>query len=70
LTKDFFGSFPIRQDIEILPADPIDDLRCPLRVNSRGKMSKYNGRLKLGWTVSETIGIAVINTNALKKLVK
>jgi len=40
--------FPIRQDIEILSADDVK-------------------QLKLGWTVKEVIGMAVINTRGLHK---
>jgi hypothetical protein len=39
---EFVGVMPIRQDIEVLPADEPK-------------------QLKLGWVVSEIIGIAIVN---------
>ena len=65
---EFVGKFPIRQDIEILPADKPKTIKfdSAVIVNSRGRMSKRS-RL-IGWTVYEKIGIGVINTRALSKL--
>jgi hypothetical protein len=39
---DFVGVMPVRQDIEVLPADEPK-------------------QLKLGWVVSEIIGVAIVN---------
>ena len=65
---EFIGTMPIRQDIEILPADkPLKlKLDCMIMVDNRGKMSKHS--FKLGWRVFEKIGLGIINTRGLKKL--
>ncbi len=46
--KTEIGSFPVRSELAILPAD------------ESGKV--------IGWTVTETIGMAAINTNAVNRL--
>lgn len=67
---EFYGRFPVRTDIEILGPDKPKTIamRSLFIVSCRGKMSKRS-RL-LGWSVSETIGIAVINPRCLSKLTK
>lgn len=52
---------PIHQDIEILPADePIQiDVYDHIIITSKGKITKR--RRGIGWTVKETIGIAIVN---------
>lgn len=47
---EFVGVMPIRQDIEVIPADEPKEL-------------------KLGWVVSEIIGVAIINPRACAKAV-
>lgn len=46
--RTFVGRMPIRQDIEILPAD-------------------QTKQLKLGWTVSEVIGMSIVNPSAVRR---
>lgn len=48
---EFVGVMPVRQDIEVIPADE-------------------PRQLKLGWVVSEIIGIAVINPRGVAKAVR
>lgn len=43
---EFVGVFPVRQDIEVLPADEPK-------------------QLKLGWVVSEIVGVAIVNTRSI-----
>jgi len=66
--------FPIRKEIEALPADKV----CPLDVNdqiiitSRNKIEARDcskGQV-LGWKVYETIGVSVINAKCLSKLTR
>ena len=53
--------FPIRQEIEILPADPVKTARDSIIIDSDGNIGVDRRRLNLGWTVTETIGIAIVN---------
>jgi hypothetical protein len=65
--------YPIRTEIEVLPADPIPTrkLHSYIIINSSGKCQLRKPRgLKLGWTVKEVIGIAVVNPRAVSKIVK
>jgi len=62
---EFVGVMPVRQDIEILPGD---DLRINVNdhivITSKRVMTDKplrGARLKLGWTVKEEIGVAVVN---------
>ncbi len=48
-STEFMGVFPVRQNIQVLPAD-----------GAR--------KLKLGWTVSETIGIGIINPSGISRM--
>ena len=43
---EFVGVMPVRQDIEVLPADEPK-------------------QLKLGWVVSEIVGIGIVNTRGV-----
>ena len=45
---EFVGVMPVRQDIEVLPAD-------------------VPRELKLGWVVSEIIGIGIVNPRGVSK---
>jgi hypothetical protein len=45
---EFVGVMPVRQDIEVLPADEPK-------------------QLKLGWVVSEIIGIGIVNPRGVSK---
>ena len=45
---EFVGVMPIRQDIEVIPAD-------------------QPRQLKLGWVVSEIIGLAIVNPRGVAK---
>lgn len=65
--------YPIRTEIEILPADPlpIRKLHSHIIINSSGKCQLRSSRkLKFGWTVKEEIGIACINPRAISKISK
>ena len=65
---EYVGQFPIRPDIEILPADPIHcKANDHLRINSEGKARKGNKRITWTWTVREVIGEAVINSRGITK---
>jgi hypothetical protein len=68
-------NFPIRQDIEILPADtkPTRDrlaFQDQIIITSKGRTQRKHRHLNLGWTVRETISVAVINPRSLEKLTK
>lgn len=61
--------FPIRQEIEVLPADPVMSLKANehLRISSNGKVYKKGKGLKLGFTVKESIGVAIVNPRGVAK---
>jgi hypothetical protein len=65
--------YPIRTEIEILPADPAPPkstrrLHSYIIINSSGKTQLRKPRgLKLGWTIEEKIGIAIVNRRAISK---
>lgn len=60
-------SFPIRQDITVLPADDSDEDKefdhDAITITSRGELGEKTRprNLKLGWSVYETIGVAIVN---------
>ncbi len=66
---EFVGVMPVRQDIEILPADEPRgniDVYDQITISSNNKTGKNRGgKLILGWTVKETIGIGVVNTKGV-----
>lgn len=72
---EFIDATPIRQGIEVLPADEPRDkyqFHDNIIITSKGKIG-LRGKVKpltLGWTVRETIGVAVVNTRAIKHLSK
>lgn len=63
--------FPIRQDIEVLSADDPKGTELSIHdrlvINSKGQIEELPSfrPLILGWTVKETIGIAVVNTRGV-----
>ena len=59
---------PMRRDITVLPADPIirADFQNKIIITSKGVTRKRWDGL-IGWTVKETIGIAVVNTKGVSK---
>jgi len=57
---------PIRQDIEILPADEPRS-KSPIIIDDKGELKQNK---VTGWTVAENIGISIINPRALSKLTK
>lgn len=63
--------FPIRQDIEVLPADEPKGtdvfVHDRIIITSKGKIEELPSFIpfRLGWTVKETIGIAVVNTSGV-----
>jgi len=63
---------PIRQDIEILPADEpsLVGIHDHLVITSKGKITRKGRYLKLGWTIKEAIGICIINSRAISKVTK
>lgn len=65
-----FYKVPVRTEIEVLPGDKhiVIGLSKAIKVSCRGKMLKNS--FTLGWTVYETMGIAVVNTGGLNKLTK
>lgn len=60
-------NLPIRQQITVLPADKVEDgpRLHKIVISARGK-ARVKQPFKLGWTVSEKIGVAIINTRGLK----
>lgn len=60
---------PIRMDIEVLPADepPVITVHDHLIITSKGKLERAGRRLKLGWTVKETIGMAIVNPRGVAR---
>jgi hypothetical protein len=65
---EFVGSLPIRQELTVLPADKPMGNHSHLHkivISARGK-AHIRQPFKLGWTVSEKIGVAIINPRALK----
>lgn len=60
----------IKQEIEILPADEIKepDIYNQIIITSSNKVIK-NDSFKLGWPISESIGIGAINLKAINKLI-
>jgi hypothetical protein len=69
---EFVGAMPVRQDIVVLPADEpkydaqydVDDQVIVTSRNAVGPKDKV-GKLVLGWVVTETIGIAVVNSRGV-----
>ena len=67
--------FPIRTEIEVLPADPpglIVGVHDQIIITSSGKVIEVGPvgqprRLILGWTIKETIGVAVVNTRGVSQ---
>lgn len=53
------GTFPIRQEIEILPGDPPRSPYNHIFISSKGKI--YKKKPLIGFRVFEKIGIAVVN---------
>jgi hypothetical protein len=71
--SEFVGSFPVRQELTVLPADKPRDNHSHLHrivINARGKAQIRRKPGALGWTVTEKIGVAIINPRALKSLKK
>lgn len=62
----FLGVIPVRNDITVLPADS-DDGEVII-INSHNKI--LNKKRVIGFTVTETLGIAVINSRSISKLSK
>jgi hypothetical protein len=64
---------PIRQELTILSADPgMVHLEAHRRlvITSGGKLRVKRNIGKIGFTVKETIGIAIINTSGITKVNK
>lgn len=64
---EFVGVMPVRQDIEVLPGDDFVPMHEYVVINGKDEMELYvpSKRLKLGWTVSESIGVGVVNTRGV-----
>jgi hypothetical protein len=59
---------PVRTEIEVLPGDEQAGPDEQVIVTSKGKVKTNPQRpLVLGWTVRETISIAVVNTRGVSK---
>lgn len=64
---------PIRQDIEVLPADNpkvIENAIHDRFIITSGRQIEElpaSAPFRLGWTVRETIGVAVVNTRAIAR---
>lgn len=59
----------IRQDIVVLPPDlpRKSDIHGHFFINAKGRMYRRKPMKVLGWTVTETMGLAVINPNGIDK---
>jgi hypothetical protein len=68
---EFVGVMPVRQDIEVLPGDEtLIKANDNVFVTSKGIVTDKPLRvrkLKLGWTVKEVIGAAVVNPRGVSK---
>jgi hypothetical protein len=67
---EFIGNIPIRQEIEVLPADEPKEIKIEMHgwiiVDDHDEMKiKTPGPIKLGWIVHESIGIGVVNTRGV-----
>lgn len=58
----------IRTEIEVLSGDPVPELHGHIVISSKNTVGDSSKHLKLGWTIKEEIGIAVVNPRALAKL--
>lgn len=70
---EFVGVIPIRQHIEIIPGDtPVGKLfgHNVIVITSKNKIEKNDSTKSLlkGWTVTETIGVGIVNARAVSKL--
>lgn len=60
--------FPIRQEIEVLPGDPVIGPYDIITINSSGRINENQGRnLVLGWKITETVGIMASNARGITK---
>src|SRR6202041_2567996 len=66
---DTIESFPFRQNIEILPADPVTKItfQDKIVITSRGITRRKQNGLNLGWTVKEVVGIGIVNPRGVSK---
>lgn len=69
---EFVGVMPVRQDIEVLPGDiTAIHVNDHIVITSKGIVTDKPLRgvrtLKLGWTVKETIGAAVVNPRGVAR---
>lgn len=62
-------SYPIRQNITVLPADEPPIFDDDAIVVTSNNIIKTNMWGPLGWIIRETIGVAVINKRGLDKLI-
>jgi len=60
---EFVGVFPVRQDIEVIPGDPVPDVHDQIIITASDVCRK--GLHHFGFTVSEDIGIAVVNVRGV-----
>lgn len=56
----FIGAYPLRQQIEVLPADELIDWQDMMVIGSDNSGLR-KAKFKLGWIVKETTGMAVVN---------
>lgn len=68
LLKKLRQMFPIRTDIQVLPADEFAGVDEQVIITPKGKVQTNPHRpLILGWKVRETIGMAVVNARGVSK---
>ena len=70
---EFVGRIPVRQEIEVLPADeprlyPFSNNEVV--ITSKNKVTRKSRIKYLGFTIKETIGVGIINSKAILKLAK
>jgi hypothetical protein len=64
---EFVGVMPVRQDILVLPGDDFVPMHQYVVIGDNDEAELYvpSKKLKLGWTVSESIGVGVVNTRGV-----
>lgn len=66
--KKWRQMFPIRTDIEVIPADEQAGVDEQVIITSKGKVQTNPNRpLVLGWKVKETIGVDVVNPRGVAR---
>lgn len=63
-------NIPVRTEIEVLPGDEPRQLELhPIVITSKQEVRDVNKHFLLGWSMSEKVGIGIINSRAISKLI-